>query len=98
MLITANFLRIHEAVRPFIAPLIALWKRIVVAARPFRKSPPAELVGIVFGVPIVAPGFHGYTCSNTRRASRQAVTKAALDASMGTLCKTAAAHFAFALM
>ncbi|MBB4245344.1 hypothetical protein GGD54_006133 [Rhizobium tropici] len=38
MLITANLLRIREAMRPFIAPLIALWKRIVVAARPFAKA------------------------------------------------------------
>jgi len=81
MLITANLLRIREAMRPFIAPLIALWKWIVVAARPFRKGPSAELIGLVFGILIVAPGFHGYTCSNTKRASRQAVTKAALDAS-----------------
>lgn len=98
MLIAANFLRVHEAMRPFIAPLIALRKRIVVTARPFRKGLSAQLIGIAFGVPIITSGFHGYACSNTRLASTQAVTKAALDASTGTLCKTAAAHLAFALM
>lgn len=96
VLVASDLLRIHEPIRPLLTATIILRKRVVVAARSLCKGLPAEFVSIIFGNLVIIALRHDDFHPDIKRASRQAITKAALDASTGILCETAAKHLSLA--
>lgn len=89
VLIAQDLLRIHKPVRPLVSAVVTFRKWVVVAACTLLEGLPAEFISFRFGNRVVVA--HGrYPPVAINRASRQAITKAGLDASTGIRCETAA--------